>query len=125
MSMIGAQDRESTAKKRSRLTPHTRKVLVRVLVLLLVAYAAFAALVVWSMRQPPETFGRVMAKMPGPVPFLLFPFETAWTHARAGSLQTGDSAPDFSLLKVDKSERIALSDLNRTQPVVLVFGSYT
>jgi peroxiredoxin len=77
------------------------------------------------MRQPPETFGRVMARMPGPVPFLIFPFETAWTHARAGKLRVGDPAPDFSLLKVDKSERVQLSVLNQRQPVVLVFGSYT
>jgi hypothetical protein len=77
------------------------------------------------MHQPPETFGRVMAKMPGPVPFLLFPFETLWTHARAGSLQVGDAAPDFSLLKLDKTERVQLSSLNTEQPVVLVFGSYT
>jgi hypothetical protein len=27
-----------------------------------------------------------MARMPGPVPFLIFPFETAWIHARAGKL---------------------------------------
>jgi len=77
------------------------------------------------MRQPPETFGRVMSKMPGPVPFLLFPFETAWMQARAGNLQTGDAAPDFSLLKVDKSGTVKLSELNESQPVVLVFGSYT
>jgi hypothetical protein len=77
------------------------------------------------MHQPPETFGRVMAKMPGPVPFLLFPFETLWTHARAGNLQVGDAAPDFSLLKLDKTERVQLSTLNKQQPVVLVFGSYT
>jgi hypothetical protein len=67
----------------------------------------------------------VMAKMPGPIPFLIFPFETAWIHARAGTLQVGDRAPDFSLLKVDKSERVQLSLLNQLQPVVLVFGSYT
>jgi hypothetical protein len=66
-----------------------------------------------------------MAKLPGPVPFLLFPFETAWTHARAGSLRVGDPAPDFSLLKLDRSERVRFSELNRAQPVVLVFGSYT
>jgi peroxiredoxin len=77
------------------------------------------------MHQPPETFGRVMAKMPGPIPFLIFPFETAWIHARAGTLQVGDRAPDFSLLKVDKSERVQLSLLSQEQPVVLVFGSYT
>jgi peroxiredoxin len=77
------------------------------------------------MHQPPETFGHVMAKMPGPIPFLIFPFETAWIHARAGTLQVGDRAPDFSLLKVDKSERVQLSLLSQQQPVVLVFGSYT
>ena len=37
----------------------------------------------------------------------------------------GDPAPDFSLLKLDKSERIQLSQLTAKQPVVLVFGSYT
>jgi hypothetical protein len=123
--MVGVQSKENTPRNSFRLKPRTRKVLVRVLVLLLVAYAAFATLVLWAMRQPPETFGKVMAKMPGPVPFLLFPFETAWTHARAGNLEAGDPAPDFSLLKVDKSARINLSELNKTQPVVLVFGSYT
>jgi hypothetical protein len=123
--MVGVQSKENTPGKSFRLKPRTRKVLVRVLVLLLVAYAAFATLVLWAMRQPPETFGKVMSKMPGPVPFLLFPFETAWTHARAGNLEAGDPAPDFSLLKVDKSARINLSELNKTQPVVLVFGSYT
>jgi peroxiredoxin len=39
-----------------------------------------------------------MSRMPGPVPFLLFPFETEWTHARAGHLTVGDPAPDFNLL---------------------------
>lgn len=77
------------------------------------------------MHQPPETFARVMSRMPGPVPFLIFPFETAWTHARAGTLHAGDRAPDFSLVKLDKSERVQLSLLSQQQPVVLVFGSYT
>ena len=107
------------------LSPFARKLLLRVLVGLMIGYVCFGAYVWWAMHQPPETFGRVMAKMPGPVPFLLFPFETAWLHARAGKLHTGDPAPDFSLLKVDKSERIQLSALNQRQPVVLVFGSYT
>lgn len=120
-----AHDQQGAQKKLRRLSPRTRKVLVSVLAVAVVAYAGFAALVLWSMRQSPETFGKVMSKMPGPVPFLLFPFETAWTQARAGNLQTGDPAPDFSLLKVDKSGSVNLSELNRTQPVVLVFGSYT
>jgi hypothetical protein len=67
----------------------------------------------------------VMSHMPGPAAFLLFPFETAWTHARAGELRPGDPAPDFDLLKLDKSARVHLSTLTAQQPVVLVFGSYT
>jgi hypothetical protein len=102
-----------------------RKLLLTLLLSLIVAYCSFGVFVWWAMHQPPEIFGRVMAKMPGPVPFLLFPFETAWTHARAGKLHVGDLAPDFALLKVDKSARVHLSVLNQEQPVVLVFGSYT
>jgi hypothetical protein len=96
-----------------------------ILVVALVLYAIGLGFIWWAMNQPPEKFGRVMAKMPGPVPFLLFPFESLWTHARAGHLQVGDPAPDFSLLKQDKSARLQLSTLNAKQPVVLVFGSYT
>ena len=78
------------------------------------------------MRQTPEQFGRVMAKIPGPVPFLIFPFETLWMHARAGTLQVGSPAPDFALLKLDKTAQVRLSTLTSQQkPVVLVFGSYT
>jgi hypothetical protein len=78
------------------------------------------------MCRPPERFASVMAKMPGPVPFLIFPFETLWLRARAGTLNVGDSAPDFLLTKLDKSEQIQLSSLTaKRQPVVLVFGSYT
>jgi hypothetical protein len=108
-----------------KLSPFARRLLLRLLVGLISGYVCFGAYVWWAMHQPPETFGRVMAKMPGPIPFLIFPFETAWIHARAGTLQVGDRAPDFSLLKVDKSERVQLSLLNQLQPVVLVFGSYT
>jgi hypothetical protein len=108
-----------------KLSPFVRRLLLRLLVGLVSGYVCFGAYVWWAMHQPPETFGHVMAKMPGPIPFLIFPFETAWIHARAGTLQVGDRAPDFSLLKVDKSERVQLSLLSQQQPVVLVFGSYT
>lgn len=78
-----------------------------------------------NMRKPPEAFGHFMTKIPAPVAFLAFPFESMWMRARSGTLSVGEQAPDFSLLKVDKTERIQLSMLNRQQPVVLVFGSYT
>lgn len=78
------------------------------------------------MRRPPEEFGRVMAKIPGPIPFVIFPFETLWLRARAGTLRVGDAAPDFSLSKLDHSDHVQLSSLiAQGRPVVLVFGSYT
>jgi hypothetical protein len=91
---------------------------------LLVVYALFAGFIAWTMHQSPETFGRVMARMPG-VAYAVVPFETMWIHARAGRLLRGDAAPDFSLTKLDKSASVQLSSLTARQPVVLVFGSYT
>jgi hypothetical protein len=111
-----------------RLAPRSRRarrILVGILATVGLLYISSAAFIWRAMHQPPEVFGRLMSKLPGPVPFLLFPFETMWLRARAGSLQPGSLAPDFSLLKVDKSERVQLSVLNKQQPVVLVFGSYT
>jgi len=78
------------------------------------------------MRRSPEDFARVMAKIPGPIPFLILPFETLWMRARAGALQAGSPAPDFSLTKLDKTAQVQLSSLTaQHRPVVLVFGSYT
>ncbi len=94
------------------------------LVGIVVVYLFFAGFILWAMRQPPEAFGRVMSTMPDAA-YLILPFETMWTHARSGQLKTGDPAPDFSLLKLDKSGKIQLSALSSNQPVVLVFGSYT
>jgi hypothetical protein len=100
------------------------RLLLRVFVGIVVAYLLFAGYILWAMRQPPETFGRVMSRMPDAA-YLILPFETMWTHARSGRLQNGDPAPDFSLLKLDKTDKIQLSALSSRQPVVLVFGSYT
>jgi hypothetical protein len=78
------------------------------------------------MRKPPEEFARFMATLPGPVPFLLFPFETLWMQARAGTLHIGDTAPDFALAKVDHTATVQLGSLTaQHRPVVLIFGSYT
>lgn len=101
-----------------------RKFLNRAAIVLVLAYISFAAFIWWAMRQSPETFGRVMSRLPG-VAYILVPFETMWTQARAGHLQPGDSAPDFSLIKLDKTASVQLSSLTSQKPVVLVFGSYT
>lgn len=106
-----------------RRLPH-RQFLRRALLALALLYVTFAGFIWWAMRQPPETFGRVMTSMPQ-VAYFLVPFETMWTRARAGTLHPGDPAPDFSLLKLDKSSSLRLSELAARQPVVLVFGSYT
>jgi hypothetical protein len=103
----------------------SRRVLIRVLAGLLLGYAGFIGFLWWTMRRPPEQFGQTMAHMPSPAVFLLAPFETLWTEARAGTLRPGDVAPDFELDKLDKSGPIRLSELTARQPVVLIFGSYT
>jgi len=102
-----------------------RKLILRTLTALVIVYVGFVGLVWWAMHQPPEKFGRVMMHMPAPAVFLMAPFETMWVHARAGTLQAGDLAPDFTLVKLDKSESVQLSALTSKEPVVLVFGSYT
>jgi hypothetical protein len=103
----------------------SRRVLIRLAAGLLLGYAGFIAFLWWTMRRPPEQFGRTMARMPAPAVFLFAPFETLWTAARAGSLGVGDVAPDFELEKLDKSGQVRLSELTLRQPVVLIFGSYT
>ena len=101
-----------------------RSILLRSAIVLAVIYVALVAVVAWSMHQPPEAFGRVMSRMPTAA-FMVVPFETLWTRARAGELHPGDAAPDFSLLTLDKTANVQLSSFRGKQPVVLVFGSYT
>ncbi len=96
------------------------QVLTGAVVLYLLTMAAFA----YAMRQPPQKFSRVMMHT-GPVPFLLFPFESMWKSARQGNVLPGDTAPDFTLPLLDHSSQVTLSSFRGAKPVVLVFGSYT
>lgn len=91
---------------------------------LLLLWVCFLGAVYLLMRQPPERFASVIAKFPGPA-FMLFPFETLWSRARAGELHVGDEAPDFRLSTLDNTSQISLSSFRGSKPVVLVFGSYT
>lgn len=95
-----------------------------VLLIVFALWVAFVSFMWRTMHKPPEDFARVMKHMPWEV-FLVVPFETLWTRARAGTLNIGDQAPDFSLAKLDKSANVRLSELNAKQPVVMIFGSYT
>jgi len=56
---------------------------------------------------------------------MVVPFKQLWMFARAGHLQLGDPAPDFSLPTVDRKARVRLASFRGHKPVVLVFGSYT
>ena len=111
---------------RPTLSPHLRSLILRILGAAVLIYALFGAYVWYAMRQPPEAFGRVMARLPQPAVFIIFPFETLWMRARAGTLHAGDPAPDFTLNKLDKSGSVQLSTFAaQKRPVVLIFGSYT
>jgi hypothetical protein len=106
--------------------PQVVKSVLATLILLAVLWLVGCGVLYRIMLQPPETFARFMAKLPGPVPFLLFPFETLWMRARSGTLHPGDPAPDFSLAKLDKSGQVQISSFSaQHRPVVLIFGSYT
>ena len=96
----------------------------RVLLVVFVLWVVFVGYMWRIMHRPPEAFARVMMHLPWEV-FLVCPFETMWTHARAGTVQVGDPAPDFTLTKLDKTGNIRLAELDKGQPTVLVFGSYT
>ncbi len=91
---------------------------------LVVLYSLMLGAFYYAMEQPPETFSRGMMHI-GPAPFLLFPFETMWKHARDGALQAGQPAPDFRLPLLDGSGSVELSSFRANRPVVLIFGSYT
>ena len=102
-----------------------KKLALAMMCVVVVFWVAGCFLIYSQMRKTPEQFGHFMKKIPPPVAFIAFPFETLWMHARTGALDIGDRAPDFILTEVDHSGQVQLSDLNRTQPVVLIFGSYT
>jgi len=97
---------------------------LRTLLALVFIYIALVAALAVAMRQPPDAFGAIMAKMPPPA-FMVLPFERLWMNARAGRLQVGDAAPDFVLKTVDGTAQVTLSSFRDQKPVVLVFGSYT
>ena len=92
--------------------------------ILLSLEVALSAGLYWAMSQPPAVFGGIIARTPFPF-MMILPFEPLWMRARAGQVQKGDVAPDFTLPTLDHSENVRLSSFRGSRPVVLVFGSYT
>ena len=88
------------------------------------AYLVFASALYVAMRQPPERFGAIMAKLPGAV-LIVLPFEPLWMRAQRGNLCVGDQAPDFALPRLDGAGAVRLSAEFPERPVMLIFGSYT
>jgi hypothetical protein len=100
------------------------RILLRVVAILLSAEVVLCAGLYWAMSQPPDVFGRIIARTPM-LFMMVLPFEPLWMRARAGSLRPGDMAPDFRLPTLDRKETVQLSSYRGSRPVVLVFGSYT
>lgn len=106
------------------MKPTTKKRLASTAGALVVLWLSFVGFVDWAMHQPPEAFAHVMAHMPMPA-YFLFPFETMWTEARAGHVNPGENAPDFTVKDLETQQPVQLASLWADKPVVLVFGSYT
>ena len=50
---------------------------------------------------------------------------TVARYRRPEALRVGDPLPDLSAVALDGGEQVALRDLAREQPLLLVFGSFT
>jgi hypothetical protein len=99
------------------------KALRKIAFAVLVLYVGVLAGLLAVMRDP-TLFGRVMRRVPEPA-LVVIPFKWLWLIARAGRLQTGDAAPDFTLPAHDNTSRVRLASFRGREPVVLIFGSYT
>ena len=101
-----------------------RKRLAVIVAGLAILYGVATASLYAAMRQTPDTFGAIMARVPM-ISMMILPFRPLWISARAGHLAVGSAAPDFNLPLIDRSRTVQLSAEYRQKPVVLVFGSYT
>jgi hypothetical protein len=101
------------------------KWLLRLFIVIAVLYATLFAVVGVAMMQPPVRFGQFMKRMPPALVWGLLPAQSMWLRARAGTLEVGQEAPDFTLPRHKGNGAVTLSAHRGVRPVVLVFGSYT
>lgn len=102
----------------------TKRVFVGFIAGLAVAWVVATAGLYAAMRQTPEAFGAIMARVPMGA-MIVLPFKPLWMSARDGALRVGDMAPDFTLPGLHGDGSVTLSKEYAQRPVVLVFGSYT
>src|SRR5690348_7511917 len=114
---------DKTAKPK-RSWRRWRRPAITVAAVCIAVWVSLVSYVAWAMRQPPETFGRVMSHMPMPA-FFVLPFETLWNGARQGHVAVGDIAPSVAVRHLTDTTPVELGSLWAERPVVLVFGSYT
>lgn len=100
------------------------RVFVSCLGIAAVLYGAATIGLYAAMRQTPERFGAIMARVPT-FAMIVLPFKPLWYAARGGQLRVGDPAPDFTLPVLHREQTVTLANEYRHKPVVLVFGSYT
>ena len=98
---------------------------VRIAAALIAFYVVLSGSVLAAMLQPPERFGQIMRFAPMAVVWGLVPGVRIWSWARAGQVDPGTLAPDFTLPTQEGTSTVTLSSFRGRQPVVLVFGSYT
>jgi len=102
----------------------TRRILAGAALVCVLVWIALSVGLYAAMRQPPERFGAIMSHVPT-VGMIVLPFKPLWMSARAGHLQVGDRAPDFTLRPIRGDVPVTLSEQYKSRPVVLIFGSYT
>ena len=100
------------------------RILIACLASVVIVYGIASAALYAAMRQTPAEFGAFMSHVP-PMAMMVLPFKPLWMSARAGTLQVGDTAPDFALPLLKSDRVVRLSEEYRQKPVVLIFGSYT
>ena len=100
------------------------RILLVVATTLLAMYGGLYAYYYRGMRQEPEQIARLLDRTPVPV-FMGLPFVSMWNAARAGTLEIGAQATDFTLRNQSGDGTVTLSEHAGDRPVVLVFGSYT
>jgi hypothetical protein len=69
--------------------------------------------------------GRGLAPSDSPRTLLDVMADPEYLDLRTPKIQVGDQAPDFVLPAADGGAAVRLSELLRSGPVALVFGSYT